>query len=67
MNLAEVLIITVPCLLVTALVCYLVYRITVLERVLSDLLKTIETQGTCDDDMERLHIVFQAARRLVGQ
>lgn len=67
MNLAEVLIITVPCLLVTALVCYLVYRVTVLERVLANLLATIESQGTTDDDMECLHVVMQAARKLVGR
>lgn len=60
------LIISVPLLL--ALVwAMMLYRITALESVLRDLLAVIEEQGTRDDDMERLHVVFQAARKLVGQ
>lgn len=65
MSLAEVLLITVPCVLISALIFFLVYRIIVLERVLRDLLLAIEAQGTCDDDMERLHVMVQVARKLV--
>ncbi len=65
MSWAEVLVVTVPCVLISGLVLYQVYRIAVLERVLRDLLLALEAQGTCDDDMERLRVVLQFARKQV--
>ena len=46
---------------------YLLHRATVLELVLRSLLAAIDEQGSRDDDMERLDVAVQAARRLVGQ
>lgn len=66
MTWGEVLVITVPCVLISALICYQVYRLTVLESVVRDLLLAIEAQGQTDDDMERLHNAVQAARKVVG-